>query len=191
MMVLTFRLFYASILLYYHWEAMLISYLATRVIVLPFNGIKELVDKSSFLIALNPGSSYEDAFKYANEPDWQAAWTSRIEPYLEDYKDGSSRMIQYPLAESNIALYDNFFAASAFPEYTDCKLIAIPAKYDFKPYAYGFQKDSPFLGVFNHYLKELREKGSLKQILKKYDSGAQVCPDMSGQPLVLHKIIKH
>merc|ERR1719445_1176647 len=92
-------------------------------------------------------------------------------------------MIQYPLADSNIALYDNFFAASAFPEYTDCKLIAIPAKYDFKPYAYGFQKDSPFLGVFNHYLKELREKGSLKQILKKYDSGGQVCPDMSGQPL--------
>ena len=114
MMVLTFRLFYASILLYYHWEAMLISYLATRVIVLPFNGIKELVDKSSFLIALNPGSSYEDAFKYANEPDWQAAWTSRIEPYLEDYKDGSSRMIQYPLEDSNIALYDTFFAAQFF-----------------------------------------------------------------------------
>ena len=39
------------------------------------------------------------------------------------------------------------------------------------------------MGVFNHFLKELREKGSLKQILKKYESGAQVCPDMSGQPL--------
>ena len=98
-------------MLYYHWEAMLISYLATRVIVLPFNSIKELVDKSSFLIALNPGSSYEDAFKYATDPDWQAAWTGRIQPYLENYIEGSSRMIQYPLADSNIALYDNFFAA--------------------------------------------------------------------------------
>ena len=62
-------------------------------------------------------------------------------------------------------------------------MIAIPAKYDFKPYAYGFQKDSPYLGLFNHYLKEMREKGALKQILNKYESGAQVCPDESGKPL--------
>ena len=48
---------------------------------------------------------------------------------------------------------------SAFPEYLDCDVTVIPAKYDFKPYAYGFQKDSPYLGLFNHYLKELREKG--------------------------------
>ena len=41
----------------------------------------------------------------------------------------------------------------------DCEVIVIPAKYDFKPYAYGFQKDSPYLGLFNHYLKEMREKG--------------------------------
>ena len=40
-----------------------------------------------------------------------------------------------------------------------------------------------FLGIFNHYLRELREKGALKQIANKYESGEQVCPDMSGQPL--------
>ena len=50
-------LFCASILIFYHWEAMLISYLATRVIVLPFNNIRELVDQSTFVIALFPGSS--------------------------------------------------------------------------------------------------------------------------------------
>ena len=161
---------------------MLISYLATRVIVLPFNSIKELVDKSNFVISLFPGSAYEDAFKFADDPDWQRAWTGRIEPYLDNYAD-TSRMINYPLNNPTIALYDNFFSASSFPEYRDCKLIAIPAKYDFKPYAYGLQKDSPFLAIFNHYLRELREKGALKQILKKYESGAQSCPDMSGLPL--------
>ena len=62
-------------------------------------------------------------------------------------------------------------------------MIVIPTKYDFKPYAYGFQKDSPYLGLFNHFLKEMREKGSLKQILNKYESGAQVCPDESGKSL--------
>ena len=72
---------------------------------------------------------------------------------------------------------------SSYPEYASCQLIIIPAKYDFKPYAYGFQKDSPYLGLFKHYLKELREKGVLEQILIKYESGAQFCPDESGKPL--------
>ena len=46
-------------LLYLQWEAMLISYLATRVIVLPFDGISSLVENSDFKIGLSPGSSYE------------------------------------------------------------------------------------------------------------------------------------
>ena len=175
-------LVYASILLYYHWEAMLISYLATRIIVLPFNNIRELVDQSTFVISLFPGSAYMDAFKFSEDPDWQRAWKQRLEPYLDNYEH-TSRMIDYPLQDSNVALYDDFYAASAFPEYVDCQLIAIPAKYVFTPIAFGLQKDSPFLGIFNHYLHEMKEKGALDQIMKKYKSGAQNCPDMSGQPL--------
>ena len=72
---------------------------------------------------------------------------------------------------------------SEFSSYKSCKMIAIPTKYNFKPYAYGFQKDSPYLGLFNHYLKEMREKGVLKQILNKYETGTQVCPGESGKPL--------
>ena len=174
-------LFCASILIFYHWEAMLISYLATRVIVLPFNNIRELVEQSTFVIALFPGSSL-DSFKFSEDPNWQRAWKQRIEPYLDDHKD-TSRMINYPLKDSNVALYENFFGVSATPEYEDCQLIAIPAKIDFKPFAYALQKDSPFLGIFNHYLRELNEKGSLKQILNKYESKEQDCLDMSGQPL--------
>ena len=62
----------------------------------------------------------------------------------------------------------------------------MPAKYDPKPYAYGFQKHSPYLGLFNHFLNEMREKGVMKQILEKYESAAQVCPDMSGKPLEIN-----
>ena len=56
-------------------------------------------------------------------------------------------------------------------------------KYDFKPYAYGFQKDSPYLSLFNYYLKDMQEKGSLKQILVAYTAQKQVCPDTSGEAL--------
>jgi hypothetical protein len=66
-----FSLLLGGAMIYWHWEAMVISYLATRVIVLPFTSISELLDKSNFLIALQPGSSYEDAFKLSTDPIWQ------------------------------------------------------------------------------------------------------------------------
>jgi hypothetical protein len=129
------------------------------------------------------GSSYEDAFKLSTDPVWQEAWNDRIKDYLDDYRGMGDTLISIPMNNPSIALYDNFYATSAFPEYEKCEVIAIPAKYDFKPYAYGFQKDSPYLGIFNHFLKEMREKGSLKKIQNKFNSPPQICPDSSGQPL--------
>ena len=68
-------------------------------------------------------------------------------------------------------------------EFVNCEIIRIPAKYDPQRFAYGFQKDSPFLDLFNFYLKKLREQGSYSQILKKYQSQPQICPDNSGKSL--------
>ena len=170
-------------MLWYHWEAMLISYLAIRKTVVPFTSMDELVDKTSFKVAVWPGTLSEDTFKFATEKAWQTAWTDRIEPYLDNYADNGGKMIKYPANDPNIALYDNFPSISSFPEYTRCEVIAIPGKYNFLPFAYGFQKDSPYLGMFNFYLKEMIEKGSLKQISEKYETPAQVCPDLSGLPL--------
>ena len=85
-------------LLYLQWEAMLISYLATRVLAIPFDGISSLLDDSDFQISLVPGSSYEDAFKTSIDPVWQKAWINRIQPYLEDYRPyGVTGNIQLPL----------------------------------------------------------------------------------------------
>ena len=61
------------------------------------------------------------------------------------------------------------FLCRTLDAYINCKIVATPAKYDLKPYAYGFQKDSPFLSLFDFYLNEMKEKGSLKQIQVKYD----------------------
>jgi len=64
--------------------------------------------------------------------------------------------------------------SSAYEEFANCEIVAIPAKYDFKPYGWGFQKDSPFLEIFNYYLDEMREKGATDQIFTKYDPPNQV-----------------
>ena len=67
--------------------------------------------------------------------------------------------------------------------------MATSGKYDFKPYAYGFQKDSPFLPLFNYVLNTMRERGSLKQIQVKYESQPQVCPNYSGDALGFISVI--
>ena len=56
-------------------------------------------------------------------------------------------------------------------------------KYNYEPTAYGFQKDSPFLPLFNYYLNEMKEKGMVKQIIGKYEPPPQICPDYSGKSL--------
>ena len=75
------------------------------------------------------------------------------------------------------------FHCRALDAYIDCKIVATSGKYDFKPQAMGFQKDSPFLPLFNYYLNEMKEKGSLKQIQVKYEPPPQICPDYSGKSL--------
>ena len=176
-----------GLLLYYHWEAMIVSYLSTRIINIPFNGIPSLVTTTDFKLLTLPGSAQADSFKHSKDLFWQKAWNERMEPYLDDYisQHGTSPagLRKFILENEDFALYDNFFSVSSFKEYEDCKLIAAPAKYDFKPYAYGFQKDSPLLFLFNHFINEMREKGTMEQIFTKYEPKSQNCPDYSGKPL--------
>ena len=73
--------------------------------------------------------------------------------------------------------------SSYLPSYKTCDVIAIPAKYDSKYVSFGYQKHSPYQGLFDHYIREIKEKGALKQILNKYETDAPVCPDGSGKPL--------
>ena len=82
---LTFSLLFGGTFIFWHWEAMLVSYLSTRLIVLPFNNLQELINLPNYLIAFRPGGSYEDDFKLSKSPLYQQAWKTKIEPYIDKY----------------------------------------------------------------------------------------------------------
>ena len=84
-----FSLLFFGTMIFWHWEAMLISYLATRVIPLPFKDVSDLVANTQFRILLMPGSAPEDYFKTSPDPIWQTAWTDRVQPHLEEHADFS------------------------------------------------------------------------------------------------------
>jgi hypothetical protein len=102
-----FSLLFFGTMIFWHWEAMLISYLATRVISLPFKDIPDLVSNTQFRIILRPGTSSEDAFKTSPDQNWQVAWTDRVQPHLEEHVGFLFQDFVDKLKE---ALYDNYFA---------------------------------------------------------------------------------
>ena len=106
-----FSLLFFGTLMFWHWEAMLISYLATRVIVMPFTDIAELVSNTDYRIILMPSTSFEMAFKFSRNPDWQAAWIDRVQPHLEEHRGFGLVELSGKLAtEEGSALYYNYFS---------------------------------------------------------------------------------
>ena len=62
-------------------------------------------------------------------------------------------------------------------EYIDCKILAAPGKYDFKPYAIGYQKHSPYAAMLDYHIEGMRESGILDNIKNTYRPSPQKCPD--------------
>ena len=107
-----FSLLFFGTMIFWHWEAMLISYLATRVVSLPFKGIPDLVANTQFRIILTPGSSYEDAFKTSTDQNWHSAWTDRVQPHLEEHVGFFDEDFTDALTRDEAAAwYDNYFSA--------------------------------------------------------------------------------
>ena len=75
------------------------------------------------------------------------------------------------------------FHCRTLDAYIYCKIVTTQGKYNYEPTAYGFQKDSPFLPLFNYYLNVIKEKGNVEQILRKYEPPPQICPNYSGKSL--------
>ncbi len=98
-------------MIYWHWEAMLISYLSTRVTILPYNSIPELLLTSQHRIVLVGGSSYEDAFKTSKDPDWMVAWSDRVQPHLETFVGyRAEKFLELLETDTETAFYDNYFS---------------------------------------------------------------------------------
>ena len=83
-----------SVLMYFLWEAMLVSYLAVQITTLPFTGMETFLSSSNYKMLTRPNSYTQTVFEFAMDPTWKAIWTERLEPYVEyfDKYIGNSKM---------------------------------------------------------------------------------------------------
>ena len=102
----------AAMLIYYHWEAILVSYLSTRKTVMPFNTVEELYLNTEFRVALIPSTTFEDNFKYSKDPIWNNLYKERIGPnipeYSDYYDDNPLGMTDFIKNDFTTALYDAY-----------------------------------------------------------------------------------
>jgi hypothetical protein len=105
----------SSALIYWHWEAMLVSYLAIRKIIMPFNSLSEMYTDSNFRLAVVPSTFFEDTFRYSRDPLWKKIFEERVEPHLEEYNaypQASSDITYFIRNDYSTAVYDTFVAMS-------------------------------------------------------------------------------
>jgi hypothetical protein len=75
------------------------------------------------------------------------------------------------------------FFDSSKEEYKSCDIIDTKSQYFQVQYAWPFQKYSPYLDIFNFYIKGYKEKGIFGALSNRYQSSSPVCPDPSGMPI--------
>ena len=73
-----------GMVVFWHWEAMLISHLSTRLIQWPFKHMHELLTKTDYRVLVTVGTSLEDFFKLSRDPIIQDVWSNRIQPYIDE-----------------------------------------------------------------------------------------------------------
>ena len=93
------------------------------------------------------------------------------------------------LTYPDVALYFENKGLMSTKEYEQCELIILPKTYGYFSFAMGFQKNSPYARIFNHYLKQMRQDGTLDKNLKTYEAAPQVCPDNTGKALGFNNLI--
>ena len=78
---------------------------------MPFKDLPDLVSNTQFRIILQPGTSFEDAFKTSPDQNWQTAWTDRVQPHLEEHVGFLKQDMADKLTADGVsAYYDIYFA---------------------------------------------------------------------------------
>ena len=97
--------------------------------------------------------------------------------------------INYKTVETGFALFDNYYATTPYDVYAKCQIIDVPVQYFPVQFAYAMQKQSPYFKAFWYQMSKLKENGAFHITEKRYESQPQVCPDYSGNPLILVNVL--
>ena len=111
-----FSIILASALIFYHWEAMLVSYLSTRKTIMPFSGLADMHKNTNYRLAIIPSTTFEDTFRLSNDTLLQSIYQERFLPHRQEYLGYKNYLVDmnYFVREDGLtALYDSHIAGTS------------------------------------------------------------------------------
>ena len=102
----------SGVILYFHWEAMLISYLATRTVKYPFTDLREMYEETDFKFYTLPGSAMWSSFKDSDLELWRNIHRDMFVPneeWFDQYKGPTEKQVEWILLDTSHALYANYY----------------------------------------------------------------------------------
>ena len=156
--ILIFSILVCGMLNYYVFNGGLISYMMTEKYELPINELSDILKNPNYQLLTQGGGSEEVFFTTSNDVKHHQIFEKVVS------EDGI--VSGYAHAEGQIKVDDKkiFFASSpAFELFSDnypCNIVASKPKLPIYPHSagYGFKKDSPHIGLFNHQIHKIIEK---------------------------------
>ena len=172
-----------GMMIHFHWDAELISHLATRKIVVPFRNLDELLHRERHHLVVGRGTVYVDRFRYAHDHVRNKIWKEQIQLNVHEfplYQDLFQYLLNDPLS---VAYMDS--AAKSYVDYVECNIIDTGVTIQKAKLAWAIQKNSQFYSTFDYHIKRLKEIGSVQRFYEKYAPERQSCPDYSGNPIAM------
>ena len=174
---------FGGTLVYYSWEAKIISFLAVRNSYIPIETLNDLVENSQYRLIVAQGNVHLDDFRFSDDSLDKKIWEQKIKPQLND--------LPSYLDMPNIILNDSYsvmYGESGLKHgkaYRNCKIIDTGIPIRMSQIAWALQKNSPFYPVLNYHIKRLKEIGVVRRYYKKYEIPKQSCIDYNGKPLTI------
>ena len=174
-----------GIMIYYCWEADLISYLTVKRNNLPFSNLYELAENSKLRVIVIQGTSHVDEFRLSKDPGRNKIWKQKIEPYFDDL----------PLVEIELDVLLNDPFAVAVSEGTmkqsksfeKCEIIDCGIVLSTSKLAWATRPKYPFYNAFKYHIQKLKEIGEVQRKSKRYEPDNRACQDYSGQPITANQ----
>ena len=179
--------FLGGVVIYYYWEAMLLSYLAVRKIQLPFKTLSDLAETSKYKLFVGQGTAHLDQFKHSNTPLFKRIWKDKIEPHANDlplYVDLEKAILDDPHSAAYSEVGIQYGEA-----YLSCKIITTGAPVSNNKLAWAIPKESPLAETIGYNFKKIKEIGVIQRFSTAYLPPTQVCPNLSGRPLTMNQCI--
>ncbi len=163
---LTVCLFGAMI--YWSFNAILVSLLTVDLFVLPVNDFEELLQKPNYKLVLIQGDAFAQFFSMANTPTIEDVYDEQIrgnaDAFIMDNKKAGEMLIE----DSELVYFGESGGAKRNMAGYPCQIGAASARYNENYVSFGFPKGSQFVSLFSAFILKLKQGGEVEKLIDKY-----------------------